>query len=107
MKRLTTRTLVLAGLGVSLVLAGIVSFYASSHPDGLEFVAGKLGFEGTAADHASAASPLADYAVRGVSDGRLSGGLAGVIGVALVGVLAFALMFALRRRGPQPSHSES
>lgn len=100
MKRLSTRALVRAGLAVSLLLAGVVSFYASGHPDGLEFVASRLGFGTTAADHAASASPLADYAVKGVSDGRLSGGLAGVLGVAIVGVLAFGLMYALRRRGP-------
>ncbi len=98
MRRVRTRTLVLWGLAVSLVLAGVVSFYASSHPDGLEYVAHSLGFGSTAAPHASDGSPLAGYAVRGVSDGRLSGGLAGVIGVVLVGVIAFGLTHLLRRR---------
>ena len=99
MRRASTRTLVLAGLGVSLVLAGVVSFYASGHPDGLSYVAERLGFASSAGRHHTDGSPLAGYAVRGISDGRLSGGLAGVLGVVLVAVLAFGLMRLLGRKG--------
>jgi cobalt/nickel transport system permease protein/cobalt/nickel transport protein len=95
----STRALVLAGLAVSLVLAGVVSLYASSHPDGLSYVAERLGFGSPAGAHRTDGSPLAGYAVRGISNDRLSGGLAGVLGVLLVAVLAFGLMYALRRRG--------
>lgn len=101
-RRISTRTLVLIGLAVSLVLAGVVSFYASGHPDGLEFVAEKLGFASSADQHATSSSPVADYAVRGVENARLSGGLAGLVGVALVGAISFTLMRLLRRRPPQP-----
>lgn len=97
--RVSTNRLVLAGLGLCLVLAGIVSVWASSHPDGLEFVAERLGFGATAGEHAAAGSPLADYGTAGVDDPRLSGGLSGVIGVVVVAVLAFGLMHLLRRRG--------
>jgi hypothetical protein len=102
MRRPSTRALVLAGLAVSLVLAGVVSFYASSHPDGLSYVAERLGFGSAARPHNTDGSPLSGYAVRGVADGRLSRGLAGLLGVGLVAVLAFGLMFALRRRGSGP-----
>ena len=44
-RRVSTRALVLGGILVSLVLAGIVSFYASASPDGLESVAEKNGFD--------------------------------------------------------------
>lgn len=97
--RVPTRRLVLAGLGLSLLLAGIASVWASSHPDGLEFVAERLGFGDTAGEHAAAGSPLADYGTSGVGDPRLSGGLAGVVGVVVVAVVAFGLMHLLRRRG--------
>ncbi|PWW23238.1 cobalt/nickel transport system permease protein/cobalt/nickel transport protein [Geodermatophilus normandii] len=92
------RGLWLAGLLVTLVVAGFVSSYASSSPDGLEWAAGETGFADTARDSATADSPLADYAVSGVDDGRLSGGLAGVAGVAVTLVLAGGLTLALRRR---------
>lgn len=97
-RRVSTRTLLVVGVLVSLLLAGVVSFYASSHPDGLEFVAGEKGFLGSATDHASSGSPFAEYATRGVEDARLSGGIAGVVGVIVVGAVAGGLFMALRRR---------
>lgn len=97
-QRISTRTLVLVGLAVSLVLAGVVSFYASGHPDGLEFVAHKLGFADSAGSHVSDGSPVAGYGVQGVHNARLSGGLAGVLGVVLVGAVMYALTRLLRRR---------
>jgi cobalt/nickel transport protein len=99
--RPTTRALLLVGVLVSLVLAGFVSFYASSSPDGLERVAGEEGFLDSGREPASAGSPFADYATRGIEDGRLSGGLAGVVGVLVVGALAFVLFRALARRRSQ------
>jgi hypothetical protein len=92
-----TRGLLLVGLLVALVLAGGVSYYASSSPDGLTKVSEDEGFDRTATDHPLADSPVADYEVRGVDDGRLAGGLAGVIGV----VATFAiggLVFRVVRR---------
>lgn len=94
------RRFLLAFLLVSLVIAGVGSFYASSHPDGLEFVAERTGFLDTAEDSPTAASPLADYQTRGVDDARLSGGLAGVVGAAVTLLLAGGLFHVLRRRGP-------
>ena len=96
--RVTTRRLVLVGVLVSLFLAGVVSFYASSHPDGLQFVAGKKGFLHSAGSHASEDSPFAGYATRGVEDARLSRGVAGVVGATLVFVLAGGLFLVVRRR---------
>jgi PDGLE domain len=86
------------GLAVSLLLAGVVSYYASSSPDGLEKVAGDIGFIDSAEDSAVADSPLSDYGVSGVSDERLSVGLAGVVGVALTAAIAFGLFTWLARR---------
>lgn len=99
-RRVHTRTVVVVGVVVSLFLAGVVSYYASGHPDGLEYVAGGLGFESSAADSATAGSPLADYGVSSISDARLSGGAAGVVGVIAVGLLMAGLVWLLRRRRP-------
>lgn len=90
------------GIVVSLLLAGAVSFYASSSPDGLEKVAEDQGFIDTAQDSAVAGSPLADYGVQGVDDDRLSVGLAGVLGVVVVLVVAFALFWWLGRGRRRP-----
>ncbi|WP_262064105.1 energy-coupling factor ABC transporter permease [Streptomyces sp. STR69] len=88
----------LTGLVASLLLAGFVSFYASSNPDGLEKVAADHGIDRAAKEHSSADSPLADYGVRDVEDARLSGGLAGVIGVGVTVAAGSGVFWAVRRR---------
>lgn len=92
------RTFLAVGLLVCLLLAGVVSFYASSRPDGLEHVAEQVGFGDTAEDSAAADSPLADYSTQGVDDERLSVGISGVVGVVVVVVLSTGLFWVLRRR---------
>ena len=101
-----TRTFVLIGVVVALLIAGVGSYYASSSPDGLEATAAEQGFGDTARDSATAGSPLADYQTSGVDDERLSGGLAGVTGVLLVLVLAGGLTLVLRRRSTDPSTAQ-
>ena len=100
-------------LAVALLVAGALSYFASSEPDGLDTVtlsgcdvveteAGDQ-LEGTciaqhADDHALAGSPLADYAVGG---GEGTVGPAGVIGVLVTLLVAGGLFWLLRRRsGP-------
>jgi hypothetical protein len=94
----SSRRFLLVLLAAALVIAGVVSFYASSHPDGLEFVAKTTGFLATAKDSAAASSPLAGYGVAGIDDARLSGGVAGIIGVLLTLALAGGLAWLLARR---------
>ncbi|MET7965563.1 PDGLE domain-containing protein [Micromonospora sp. NPDC005305] len=107
---------VLGGLLVALLLAGVVSNYASAHPDGLdssllkgctvnaddEITGGSCPAQ-QAKDHELADSPLADYGVRGVSNGFLSTGLSGVLGVLLTFALGGGLFWLARRRGPATS----
>lgn len=92
------RTFLAVGLLLCLLVAGVGSYYASTHPDGLEQVAASTGFGDSAEDSAVADSPLADYQVTGVEDDRLSGGLAGILGVATIAVLSTALFWGIRRR---------
>ncbi|MET9494985.1 energy-coupling factor ABC transporter permease [Streptomyces sp. NPDC006552] len=92
------RKIWITGLVTSLVLAGFVSFYASASPDGLEKVAHDQGIDSKTEEHASADSPLADYGVKDVTDARLSGGLAGIIGVGVTVVAGSGIFWALRRR---------
>jgi hypothetical protein len=99
MRRVPTRVLLAAGVLVALVLAGVVSFYASGSPDGLERVAEDKGFLDRAEEHAAADSPLADYQAKGVENERLSGGVAGVAGALVVLVLTGGIAYAVRRRG--------
>jgi len=95
---------------VALVIAGALSYFADSDPDGLdsatlkgcEVVQTPQGEQLTgsciaqrAEDHDLAAGPLADYAVGG--DDRFTG-LAGVAGVAVTLALAGGLFWLLRKR---------
>ena len=94
-----TRGVVLTGLLVALFLAGFVSYYASSSPDGLARVAIDKGLDKGERGHALADSLLAGYSVKGVGDERLSGGLAGVAGVGVTFLLVGGIAVGVRRRG--------
>jgi cobalt/nickel transport protein len=100
MKRISTKWVALGVLAVALVLAGVVSYYASSSPDGLNRVALDKGFSDTEKGHGAADSPLAGYSAKDVDNERLSGGLAGVVGVVVVLGLAGGLALVIRRRQP-------
>jgi cobalt/nickel transport protein len=102
-----TKPFLTAGLLVALVLAGIVSFYASGAPDGLEKVAADKGLGAEEPEHALGDSPLGDYGVRGVENERLSGGLAGVIGVGVTLAVGGGLFWAVRRRTAQEAAQET
>lgn len=102
MKNVSTRAVAVGILLVSLALAGVVSFYAASTPDGLTKVSEDHGFADTETDHGAADSPFAGYGASFVDDDdRLSGGLAGVVGVLVVLAAGTGLTLALRRR-PTP-----
>jgi cobalt/nickel transport system permease protein len=105
--RASRRTLWVSGLVTSLVLAGFVSFYASANPDGLEKVAADKGIDKKVEEHAAADSPLADYGVKDVDDARLSGGLAGVIGVGVTVVAGTGVFWAVRRRRTADASAEN
>ena len=95
---------------VALLIAGLLSYLASSNPDGLDSIT-RTGCEVTevggaeqlsgeciaqnARDHALADSPLADYTLGG-NDGLI--GLAGVIGVLVTLALAGGLFWLARPR---------
>lgn len=96
--RVTGRVLVGVGLLLALLIAGVASYYASAHPDGLEYVAEKTGFIDSGRDSATAEGPLADYQTRGVEDERLSGGVAGVAGALVVLGVMTGLVVVVRRR---------
>ena len=90
----------LAVLAVTLTLAGVASFFASSNPDGLEYVAGEQGFLASARDHLLGTSALADYG----DVGGIPVGVAGVIGVAIVigaGMVLFRYLARHKPEGPE------
>ena len=72
-------------LGVALVLAGVVSRFADSSPDGLTKVSQDHGFAGT---EQPTAPPFAGY-----------GSVTGIVGVLVVLALGAGLAYVVRRRG--------
>lgn len=98
MNRISIKAVAAGMLLVALFLAGVVSFYADSDPDGLESVAEDKGFLATASDHAAGEGPFADYASSFIDNERLSGGVAGVVGVVVVLAVTGVLVAVLRRR---------
>jgi cobalt/nickel transport protein len=83
---------------VSLLLAGVVSYFANSNPDGLDYVTRQQGIAQHATDHPLGGGLFADYAVGG--DSRFTG-VAGVLGVVVTLVLAGGLFWLLRKRSKQ------
>lgn len=93
MRRPSTRAVAAGLLLVTLLIAGVLSRYASSEPDGLTKVSQEQGFADTETEHATSSSPFAGY----------DGALAGVVGVVVVLALGGGLTLALRRRRPEPA----
>ena len=94
---------------VTLLIAGVVSYFASSSPDGLDSAtlqgcqvvetADGEELTGTciaqdATEHTLAASPLADYSLAG---GENTGGVAGVVGVVVTLAIAGGAFWLIAR----------
>jgi cobalt/nickel transport protein len=101
------RTFLVVGLLAALLIAGVASYYASSHPDGLTAVAQKTGFVDREKSSAASDGPFAGYETKGIADDRLSGGVAGVAGALLVMVVGGGLFRLLRRRTPSDEPGEA
>lgn len=75
---------------ISIGLAMFVAPFASPWPDGLEYVAHKLGFESRAGE-AVLASPLPDYQLPGIGSAAAATAVAGLIGTVVVFCAAWGL----------------
>lgn len=93
-----TKLFLLGGLFVALALAGIGSYYASNSPDGLTRVSEDHGFASSQTPHHTGDAPLAGYQTKDVHNSRLSGGVAGVIGVGVTFAIAGGAALLIRRR---------
>jgi cobalt/nickel transport system permease protein len=91
------------GLVIALGLAFFASPYASSLPDGLDWVAQNLGFESKAAAKPLFLGPMPDYALPGIQSLSWSTAWAGAIGTLVAFILAWILARALVRRNPTPT----
>ena len=95
---------IMAGLGVSLLLAVFLSPFASSSPDGLERVAEDKGFLEKAEEPSVTTwnhSPMPDYAFPGVGSEGLATALAGLFGTAGIFALTYGLFGLLKKRKPE------
>ena len=95
-RRPSVRTVLVAGALLTAVFAIVVSQFASSNPDGLEFVAVQEGFAATAEDRA--ASPLGDYGAGLTGTDTVDTAIAGLVGIVIVFAVGYGL-FSLLRRG--------
>jgi cobalt/nickel transport protein len=102
------------GLLVAALLAGVVSSFASSSPDGLDAAArqgctfdandnitGGTCMAQQERDHQLKDSPLAGYGIRGIDNKYLSTGLSGVLGVLVTFGIGGGVFWLVRRRGRQ------
>jgi O-antigen ligase len=81
--RVSTKALLLVGLAVALLIAGGLSYFASSDPDGLTKVSEDQGFAGAGKQH----------------DGLLAyGGASGLVGAVVVLAIIGVIVYLLRRR---------
>ncbi|NMO04981.1 hypothetical protein HH308_27545 [Gordonia sp. TBRC 11910] len=107
---MTRRRLLAIGMFVTLVIAGAVSYFAVSTPDGLDAttqrgcqtvkVDGVEQLHGSCiaqhvTDHAMASSPLAGYSVAGLHGAT---GIAGIVGVFTTLAVAGGLLWLLARK---------
>lgn len=113
---MSKRLFVVAGLLISFLLAGVVSGFASTSPDGLDGTAlngctvdaageitGGTCMAQKEQEHQLGGSPLADYGIRGIDNEYLATGLSGVLGVALTFAVGGGLFWLVRRRKPVSS----
>ena len=106
-----TTWFILGGLLVALLLAGVVSNFASGSPDGLDSastkgctlnendeITGGSCMAQNAKDSETADSPFADYGISGIGNSYLSTGLAGVAGVLITFAVGGGLFWLARGR---------
>ncbi|MEZ5175269.1 MAG: PDGLE domain-containing protein [Acidimicrobiia bacterium] len=96
-------TIAIGALAVILLTGVVLSQFASSKPDGLEYIAEQEGFADQAQDHSLADTPLADYGGDGASRA-----VAAAIGIAVTLGVGYGLFRLLGRSSttPQPPPHE-
>jgi len=92
------RGILIGGAVISLILA-VLSPLASSHPDGLEWVAEQKGFLETAKE--ALFNIIPDYSMPGISDPNMATIVAGILGVIIVFSVAFGVAQFGKRKPTQ------
>ena len=79
---------------LSILIAVLAAFFASSNPDGLEKVAETLGFIERGAERSSA---MTDYSMPFISQEGISTSIAGILGIFITLGLFWVTAFFLRK----------
>lgn len=79
---------------VTILIAVLAAFFASSNPDGLEFIAEKLGFLETAKERTA---PMPDYSLKFIPEGGVSTSLAGVAGILITLSIFWLAVYILKK----------
>ncbi|HPW45732.1 MAG TPA: PDGLE domain-containing protein [bacterium] len=82
---------------ISAVVIAFAAAYASSHPDGLEWVAEKMGFIGNSSE-AILKAPMPDYEIPCVKGAYWSTLLAGILGASITGAVFFLTGIFCRKK---------
>ena len=98
-----TKRIFWIGLAAALLVAVVLAQFASSSPDGLEYVAEQEGFAETATDHDLAGTPLADYGEELSDSGGLNTAVAGFIGTLATLAIGYGVFWLARRTNRSPS----
>jgi cobalt/nickel transport system permease protein len=89
-----------------LLISGVFSLFASSFPDGLDWVSQTVGFEKLAENvRVSLPTPLADYEISGL--GKIGTSIAGLLGSGVCFGLAFGLASIMKKQNSQVESHES
>jgi cobalt/nickel transport protein len=89
---------ILFGLFAALLLAILISPFASSFPDGLERVAEDKGFLEKGEIQPAMAAPVPDYALPGIKNKKLATSAAGVMGTLFVFGAAYGFAALIKRK---------
>jgi cobalt/nickel transport protein len=104
----TNQIIIFAGLGFALLIAIILSPFASKDPDGLDRVAQDLKFDHKAIENPPAQQlPFAqifdEYSFKAIKDQKLATSVAGLIGT----VVTFGMAYGLGKLATKTKTSES
>jgi cobalt/nickel transport system permease protein len=89
----------IAGLGIALAVAVFLAPLASEHPDGLEWVGGRLGFLKESPSLVPA--PIAGYEMPGLGHVKAATAVAGLVGTLVVFAVGLGLARGFARKGAE------
>lgn len=79
---------------ITIVIAALAAFFASTNPDGLDFISEKLNF---AEKRQEQSAPMPDYSLEFLPEGGISTSLAGIAGILITLAVFWLTVYALKR----------